>query len=1192
MAALDCWHGSACVISPGPELVPYCFEDGRQMCHRSDGRLDLHYFAVDCESCICEESQDAGSRSTSFAGPSETTCSTADGAQEVVLAPDASGNCFCPDERPLCVLLPGEDLGCLAGHVQPESASAAAFRAGCAADSCSCRAACPSFASLGYADSVGDCHCPPDSPLCYEDGTAGCRSSTGMTSWTYFSSNCGARCECVEQLEGQCDPRSCLETADCIFSTCRDCDVCKGITRCPTAPGDDSITLPDWSGNCRCKDQQVCYEGGSITPGCPVAPAGRSQFSFQISCIDCICDRLTSSPGSGNVKCPRFARENLPGWSGDCVCPDDMPDCYQNGVRWCSRTDGQRDLHYFDPGHGSSESPSWFATQAQVKPCPDFAKFSSSNTFQNCICPDSRPICVQSDGTVAEGRSGPYCQTAQGWDSSTEFRHDCATCSCMESDGEGSNLPDFTAEEQRSADGVTYIRLDLVLDLRLVNSLNSLNQWDLVIDGVLLTDAARQALAMSAAYGLSRPAAPVVGYCWGLTDVQGRTIDGGDFEDVRVQRLFAELGVMWAYALEISANGTGRLLEEGHLPAFRILQSLRAKSLNELTIHERELLLSLETSFRPGRFKQRLDFELQRLLNETASWHPTPGAIQAPRISVSRATASSDLSAIPPLSLVGPLAPAAPSRRDLRVPVDTLQTTAMPETEGEADASSEFDLLSLLPMGIAIVSSLVGLVSLYCLVKWIRRCLRRRRERRAEKDADGGSGSPRSPKGSPRSPRSPKNPSSPRHAASQDAMTATSSGNTAKVKRAGTASTDLRKGTSSVFDKPKREDAGMSLADRQRTGQKTVSAAAKTVVGAALETDGDDGSPRQKKGLMGRFRRGKDKGASPSQSPRGGSPRTGERIARGAEKAEAAHVIANLAEGDVARAKVTAGEMSVGLVNVHLCTLRISDFSCMPFPRLMAHLGPCCPLSCWGFFGADPHKRMSSPSSVLIFLHGSGDTGEGLIGGMPQTVWFDRVAMAYEAPEDVPGLKRSVELVDKEIDKLVESGVPVSKIGVGGMSMGGCLALHVAYGMGRYAGRLGMVASLSTFLPKDSCLDADAARRFAASSSPPLFMAHGITSKDPVATILAEELLEFPDVQHELCSEEVGLLRNFVLEHLSKTTAATEVEEHSIRSGCHSDCREVPHLTELVTVARLSELQASCELTSRSNRMQEPARLK
>lgn len=153
--------------------------------------------------------------------------------------------------------------------------------------------------------------------------------------------------------------------------------------------------------------------------------------------------------------------------------------------------------------------------------------------------------------------------------------------------------------------------------------------------------------------------------------------------------------------------------------------------------------------------------------------------------------------------------------------------------------------------------------------------------------------------------------------------------------------------------------------------------------------------------------------------------------------------------------------------------------------------------------------------------------------------------MAYEAPEDVPGLKRSVELVDKEIDKLVESGVPISKIGVGGMSMGGCLALHVAYGMGRYAGRLGMVAGLSTFLPKDSCLD-EAARRFA--SSPPLFMAHGqadgmirlewarATHRRLLAAgITSKELLEFPDVQHELCSEEVGLLRNFVLEHLSKT---------------------------------------------------------
>ncbi|CAJ1429958.1 unnamed protein product [Effrenium voratum] len=218
-----------------------------------------------------------------------------------------------------------------------------------------------------------------------------------------------------------------------------------------------------------------------------------------------------------------------------------------------------------------------------------------------------------------------------------------------------------------------------------------------------------------------------------------------------------------------------------------------------------------------------------------------------------------------------------------------------------------------------------------------------------------------------------------------------------------------------------------------------------------------------------------------------------------------------------------------------------------------------------------------SPKAALIFLHGSGDTGEGvqewlscvsrgafeaelgrggvalqcptapmvpysLNGGRPQRVWFDRVAMAYDAPEDEAGLKRSVELVDKEIDKLKALGLPSSKIGVAGMSMGGCLALHVGYGMGRHAGTLGLVASLSTFLPKDSCLDALVAR----SLSAPLFMAHGrddcmiqlpwaeaTYKRLQSAGIAAKELLIFPGVQHELCAEEVKQLQDFVLQNLS-----------------------------------------------------------
>ncbi|CAE8702968.1 unnamed protein product [Polarella glacialis] len=174
-----------------------------------------------------------------------------------------------------------------------------------------------------------------------------------------------------------------------------------------------------------------------------------------------------------------------------------------------------------------------------------------------------------------------------------------------------------------------------------------------------------------------------------------------------------------------------------------------------------------------------------------------------------------------------------------------------------------------------------------------------------------------------------------------------------------------------------------------------------------------------------------------------------------------------------------------------------------------------------------------------------------LNGGQPQTVWFDRVAMDYEAPEDEIGLRRSVEQVDKEIDRLVSAGLPMGKIGVAGFSMGAGLALHVGYGIGRYAGRLGMVASLSTFLARDSCFDAKARAKLAepGSSRTPLLMAHG--QHDPMIKLewaqathkrlvaagvpVAEELLTFPGLGHDLCAEEVQLFLDFTLRHLGNS---------------------------------------------------------
>jgi phospholipase/carboxylesterase len=112
-----------------------------------------------------------------------------------------------------------------------------------------------------------------------------------------------------------------------------------------------------------------------------------------------------------------------------------------------------------------------------------------------------------------------------------------------------------------------------------------------------------------------------------------------------------------------------------------------------------------------------------------------------------------------------------------------------------------------------------------------------------------------------------------------------------------------------------------------------------------------------------------------------------------------------------------------------------------------------------------------------------------------QTVWFDRQAMSYSAPEDKAGVARSVEQIDREIDKLVAANIPLNRIAVAGFSMGGCLALHVGYGSGRYAGKLAAVAALSTFLAEDSGLIAAAEKRIQEAASgatePPLFMAHG-----------------------------------------------------------------------------------------------------
>eukprot|EP00585_Thalassiosira_rotula_P003371 CAMPEP_0196140602 /NCGR_PEP_ID=MMETSP0910-20130528/7453_1 /TAXON_ID=49265 /ORGANISM="Thalassiosira rotula, Strain GSO102" /LENGTH=180 /DNA_ID=CAMNT_0041401493 /DNA_START=80 /DNA_END=619 /DNA_ORIENTATION=+ len=144
---------------------------------------------------------------------------------------------------------------------------------------------------------------------------------------------------------------------------------------------------------------------------------------------------------------------------------------------------------------------------------------------------------------------------------------------------------------------------------------------------------------------------------------------------------------------------------------------------------------------------------------------------------------------------------------------------------------------------------------------------------------------------------------------------------------------------------------------------------------------------------------------------------------------------------------------------------------------------------------------MPPPNGVLIFCHGSGDTGPGvkqyvesiapkaslrslrnagitihypsakprpyrLMGNSVTSIWFDRIGgMAPSYPEEVESIKESSAAINAIIEEYVDSGVPPSKIVVGGFSMGGGIGLQAA---ARCRHELGAVFALSSYLCDDS----------------------------------------------------------------------------------------------------------------------------
>lgn len=84
-----------------------------------------------------------------------------------------------------------------------------------------------------------------------------------------------------------------------------------------------------------------------------------------------------------------------------------------------------------------------------------------------------------------------------------------------------------------------------------------------------------------------------------------------------------------------------------------------------------------------------------------------------------------------------------------------------------------------------------------------------------------------------------------------------------------------------------------------------------------------------------------------------------------------------------------------------------------------------------------------------------------------QNVWFDRMAISNRVPEHVKSVDSMCQNVSELIEKEVAEGIPYNRIILGGFSMGGCLALHLAY---RYKTTVAGCFAMSSFLNKESVI--------------------------------------------------------------------------------------------------------------------------
>jgi len=186
--------------------------------------------------------------------------------------------------------------------------------------------------------------------------------------------------------------------------------------------------------------------------------------------------------------------------------------------------------------------------------------------------------------------------------------------------------------------------------------------------------------------------------------------------------------------------------------------------------------------------------------------------------------------------------------------------------------------------------------------------------------------------------------------------------------------------------------------------------------------------------------------------------------------------------------------------------------------------------------------RLAEQKNVAMHFPSAIQRPYKLAGGQRMSVWYDRYGLEPTAPEHTESVEESCEQLRALIDDIIASGIPPSRIAIGGFSMGGGIALQCVL---RGEHRLAACFALSSFM----CDEAVVYERLASEkkplpTSPPIFMRHGdsddfilpqwgaSTAKKLQSFELSVDFGLVPRARHELVSDEIEELADWLFPKL------------------------------------------------------------